>query len=146
MPGSSGDLTSDAGDVIFDFTSSFATIDLTPLLADPASTALDGLVMMSTGDVSLTFGSLVTIVPTSGETNGSVDYAGLGTLINSRGESTEVFWQYNVNNTTVGINIDAAGQGSSGFGQFSGAAVPVPAAAWLFASACIGLVGVKRRD
>ena len=111
-----------------------------------------GTTLMSTGlpgsTVELTLSEVVAVLPVSGEINGAVDYAGLGNLTINGSESTEVFWQYNVSGGSVGINIDTAGQSSADFIAIVGqaAAVPVPAAVWLFGSALVGLAGVSRKQ
>ena len=85
FPGASA-LASEGGGVVdFGFSNPFIDVDFSPLLANPASTALDGQVLMSIttltlDTIQLTFDSLLAIVPNSGQINGSVDYAGLGTL------------------------------------------------------------------
>lgn len=149
LNGPSSTLASAGGGLVdFGFSSPFSDIDFSPLISDPASTALDGQIMMSASDflgntVALTFDSLVAIQPNSGTLNGSVDFAGLGTLTYNGGEATEVFWTYAVDGLGVGVNIDTAGASSS-LNTFNSSNVPVPAALWLFASALAVAGGVKR--
>ena len=149
LTGLTSTLASAGGGLVdFGFSNPFADVDFTPLLSNPSSTALDGQVLMSVtdflgGTVELSFDSLIAIVPTSGQLNGSVDFAGLGTLTYNGGEATEVFWQYNIGGDGVGVNIDTAGAGSS-LNNFNSSSVPVPAAAWLFASALAVVGGAKR--
>ena len=101
--------------------------------------------LMSYGDVLLTFDSLIAVVPTSGiNTNGSVDYAGMGTMTYQGGEATDIFWHYNVAGGSVGVVLDAQGSASSGYTAFAAMTVPVPAAAWLFGSALAGMCGLRR--
>ena len=70
---------------------------------------------MSYGDVLLTFDSLIAVVPTSGiNTNGSVDYAGMGTIMYQGGEATDIFWLYNVAGGSVGVVLDAQGSAMAG--------------------------------
>ncbi|NNL56330.1 MAG: hypothetical protein HKO71_01135 [Pseudomonadales bacterium] len=149
LPGATGPLASVGGGTVdFGFSNPFADVDFAPLVSNPLSNALDGTVLMSVTDffgstVQITFDELLAIVPTSGQLNGSVDFAGLGIMTLNGAEATEVFWSYNISGGSAWVNIDTAGAASS-LNAFSSNPVPLPAALWLFASALVGVAGAKR--
>ena len=100
--------------------------------------------MVEFNGYTLEFTSLVAVVPTAGSVLDSVDFGGYGTLTSTDPglDATAVSWHVNANNGLIGFNIDTSGSLPS---QIMAAAVPVPAAAWLFGSALLGLGAFRRK-
>ena len=95
------------------------------------------------------------ITPTSADPLDATGYYGISlqfvTDLTNAGGTVDLFTAGGTDGEGVCKNSDCLPEGAAGvtaFRGFSGgsvSSVPVPAAAWLFGSALIGLVGIKRR-
>lgn len=108
-----------------------------------------GAVIWTNGFDSLVIDDVIGVVPTNNSIeSASVDFAGLATL-SLQGATQTVYWELassGIEASTLVVNSEIDNDSHADFLVSLGGvtAVPVPAAAWLFASAFLGLVGVKR--